>query len=140
MVSLTPSSGTGLTQTFAMVFGDPSGLSDLYETLFLCNTAESPANGCYVEYYPSTNLLYLLDNAGTAVLSPAVAPGSSTSVSNSQCTLNGTGSSFSISSDNLTLNVALTFSGTFVGKQNVYMYAKGKTQNSGWVTEGTWTP
>src|SRR6202034_3101370 len=50
------------------------------------------------------------------------------------------GSSFSTSGDNLTLNVALTFSGTFTGSKNVYMYARGKTTNSGWVTEGTWIP
>jgi hypothetical protein len=61
--------------------------------------------------------------------------------SNTQCTLDGAASSVTTSGNNLTLNAALAFSGTFVGLQNVYLYAAGlRGQNSGWITEGTWTP
>ena len=52
----------------------------------------------------------------------------------------GTGSSFSAAGNNPTLDVNLTFSGTFVGLKNVYLYADGETANSGWVLKGTWTP
>jgi hypothetical protein len=139
VVSLTPSSGTGLTQTFAAVYSDPAGISDLSEVFILFNTSISVANACAVAYAPATNLMYLYDNAGTA-LSAGVTPGSSGSASNSQCTLNGTGSSFSTAGNNFTLNVALTFSGSFVGSKNAYLDAVGKTQASGWVMKGTWTP
>jgi hypothetical protein len=39
------------------------------------------------------------------------------------------------------LSVALTFTGTFTGPKNVYLYAMGNNGlNSGWVKKGTWTP
>jgi len=45
------------------------------------------------------------------------------------------------SDDNLTLSAALTFSGTFVGLQNAYLYDAGLSgKNSGGVLAGTWTP
>jgi ELWxxDGT repeat protein len=139
VVSLSPTSGTGLTQTFTTVYSDPNGTSDLNEVLVLFNTSVSLANSCTVAYTPASNKMYLYNNAGTG-LSAAVVPGSSNSASNSQCTLSGTGSSFSTSGNNLTLNVALTFAGTFVGQQNVYLEAVGKTQSSGWAGKGTWLP
>jgi hypothetical protein len=62
-------------------------------------------------------------------------------VSNSQCTLSGVGSSFIISGNTLALNVVLTFSGTFAGQKNAYVYVQGNNGlNNGWALEGTWTP
>jgi hypothetical protein len=139
VVSLSPASGSGLTQTFSMVYSDPNGISDLKNVLVVYNTSVSLAGDCTVVYTPATNKMYLYDNAGTA-LSAGITPGSSASASNSQCTLAGTGSSFSTSGDDLTLQIALTFTGTFAGRQNVYLYATGTTANSGWAKKGTWTP
>jgi streptogramin lyase len=139
VASLSPSSGTGLTQTFTAAYSDPNGTADLSGVVVLFNNSVSVSNGCAVIYVPASNLMYLYNNAGTA-LSTGVAPGSSGSVSNSQCTLAGTGSSFNASGDNLTLNVALTFTGTFLGQKDVFLYAAGETSNSGWVQKGTWLP
>jgi hypothetical protein len=140
VVSVTPSSGSGVTQTFTMVYSDPNGLSDLNNTRVLFNASLSAYAGCYVSYSPGSNQLFLYNNAGTG-LSTAVTPGTAGTVSNSQCTLSGTGSSFSTSGNNLTLSVALTFTGTFTGTKNVYGYATGNNGlNSGWVQKGTWTP
>jgi YVTN family beta-propeller protein len=138
VVSLAPSSGTGATQAFTAVYSDPNGTSDLASVRILFNTAISAANGCYVYYYPATNLMYLENNGGSG-MTAGIAPGSSSTVSNSQCTLAGTGSSYSVDGNNATLIAALTFSGTFSGEKNAYMLAVGKTSNSGWVQEGTWT-
>ena len=139
VVSLSPSSGTGMTQTFSAVFSDPNGVADLSEVLILFNTSEQLPSACAVIYVPGTNKMHLYNDSGTE-LSTGVTPGSSVLVSNSQCTLSGTGSSFNTSGDNLTLNVALTFSGTFVGRQNVFLGATGKTAKSGLTKKGTWTP
>jgi len=139
VVSLTPSSGIGLSQTFTMGYSDSNGISDLTGVVVLFNNSVSVSSACAVVYVPATNLMYLYNNAGTG-LSAGVMPGSSGSVSNSQCTLTGAGSSFGVSGNNLTLNVELTFTGTFLGQKNVYLYAVGKTQNSSWLQEGTWTP
>ena len=91
-------------------------------------------------YEPASNKMFLYNNAGTALLSPGVTPGSSSSVSNSQCTVLGTGSSFSILGNDLTLSVALSFTSTFTGKQDVFLAATGETAKSGYVGKGIWTP
>jgi len=138
-VSLTPGSGTGFTQAFTASYADPNGASDLQTVYLLFNTAISAANACYVQYNPATNSLYLNDNSGNP-LPTAVTPGSSSSVSNSQCTLSGTGSSVTASGTNLAVTYNITFASTFTGAKNSYMYAAGSSTNSGWVQEGTWTP
>jgi len=131
--------GAGSTQTFTAVYSDPDGLADLTDVVILFNSSLKVSSACEVIYVPETNQLYLDNDAGTG-LTAGITPGSSASVSNSQCTLTGTESSFSTSGDSLTLNVALTFSGTFVGLKNGYLHAVGKTQSSGWIQEGAWTP
>ena len=141
IVSLTPNSGNGASVTFQAVYADPKGAADLNEILLQVNTSQSSANACYVYYHPQTNQLYLANNAGNAWMTPALTPGVSGTASNSQCTLNAATSSVATSGNDLTLDVALTFSNAVVGQQNVYLYAGGLSGlNSGWVKEGTWTP
>jgi hypothetical protein len=140
VVSLAPSSGSGTTQTFTGMYADPNGAGDLAMVRMLFNTAVSGPHSCYVFYYPSSNLLYLENDADTG-LTAGIAPGSTGQVSNSQCTLAGTGSSTTVSGSNLTLNAALTFKSTFVGQKNVYLRAdEYNGANSGWVQKGTWSP
>ncbi len=140
VVSLSPNSGSGLTQTFTGVYSDPNGAADLNTVSILFNTAISGVNACWVRYYPAANLLYLENNTDNG-LTAGIAPGSASQVSNSQCTLNGTGSSYSVSGNNATLSVALTFSGTFTGQKNAYLAAtETNASTSGWVLKGTWTP
>jgi hypothetical protein len=140
VVSLSPGSGSGLTQAFTAVFSDPNGIADLSAVHILFNTVVTAANGCYVFYYPASNMLYLENDAGTGLIA-GIAPGSSGSVSNSQCTLAGTGSSYSVSGNNGTLTAAITFSGTFTGSKNVYLLSQDiGGASSGWVEKGTWTP
>jgi hypothetical protein len=138
VVSLSPTSGSGATQTFTAVYSDPNGAADLATLRLLFNTAVNGANACYVKYYPATNLLYL-ENDGNTALSAGVAPGSVGSVSNSQCTLSGTGSSYNASGKTATLSVALTFTATL--PTNIYLYASeanATASTSGWIKLGTW--
>jgi hypothetical protein len=137
--TLTPSLGSGTAQTFSVSITDPSGKSDLKTTHLLLSTSLSQTSSCSVYYAEGANQLYIYNDAGTT-LSPGVTPGSTATVSNSQCTLAGAGSSFSTSGNTLTLNVALTFTTAFTGQKNVYIYASGNNgTNTGWVQEGTWT-
>jgi DNA-binding beta-propeller fold protein YncE len=139
VVSLTPASGTGLTQTFTAVYSDPKGLSDLTNVRLLVNTAVNGANACYLFYYPANNSIYLENNADNGTVGP-LTPGSSSSISNSQCTINGAGSSFSTSGTNLTVNFSITFNSAFEGLKNTYLYATGATAASGWIEKGAWAP
>jgi len=138
VVSVSPDTGTGATQAFATTISDPNGGSNVSSVFLLANTSLTKANGCYVEYYSFANLLYLKDNTGT-VISAGVTPGSTATVSNSQCTLAGTGSSYNVSGNTATLTVNLTFKET--AAVNLYVYATDKNGTSvGWVTSGSWTP
>jgi len=140
VVSITPNSGSGAAQTFSAVYSDPNGAADLGTVYVLFNTGVSAAHACYVSYHPSMNLLYLENDGGTG-LSAGIALGSAGSVSNSQCTLSGAGSSYSVSGHTATLNVALSFTTTL--PTNMYLYASEANttaSNSGWVKAGTWAP
>jgi len=138
VVSVTPSTGSGAVQQFSAVFSDPNGAGDVNAAYILLNSSVSTSNGCYVGYNPTTNLLSLKNDAGTGSAG-SVTPGSTATISNSQCTLAGTGSSYSTSGNTATLEVALTLSGSTA--TNVYLYASDRNgTNSGWVKKGTWTP
>jgi hypothetical protein len=120
------------------VYSDPNGAANISAAYVLFNTAISSANACYLQYIPSSNLLYLKNDAGTG-LTAGIAPGSSGTISNSQCTVSGTGSSYVTLANSATLKVAITFTGT--SSENIYLYAADKNAtNSGWVQKGGWTP
>jgi hypothetical protein len=60
--------------------------------------------------------------------------------SNKQCTLNGSGSGVTISGNNLTLTLSITFKGAFSGVKNIYELANdGYGNSTGWQTVGTFT-
>ena len=140
IVSLSPNSGAGASVTFQAVYSDPNGAGDLNEVLLQVNNSQSSANACYVYYQPQGNHLYLANNGG-AWITPPLTPGMAGTASNSQCTLNAAASSVTTSGNNLTLTAALSFNSSFTISRNVYLYAAGSSGlNSGWVTEGTWTP
>jgi hypothetical protein len=99
--------------------------------------ANSPAT-CLVWYHPATNTLFLVNDAGTA--SSQITPGSGT-LSNSQCSINGSGTSVVRSGTNLTLNLSVTASSTYTGKHNIFMYATDTSSvSTAWLNKGTWTP
>jgi phage baseplate assembly protein gpV len=143
VVSVTPSSGTGLQQTtFALQYADSLGATDLasvwvwFTSNF--NLASAP-NSCMVYYARATNLLYFLNDAGTAWSSPA-APGAAVTLSNSQCSVDVAAASVTVSGTNLTLNLPVTFMAAYAGTKSTYMYAAGSSANSGWQALGSWTP
>ena len=139
-VSVTPSSGSGTQQTFNLVYTDSAGMSDLNTAwVWFDNSASSSVtNTCLAYSYPRANALYLLNDAGSAFLGP-ITVGSSNSLSNSQCTISGSGSSTSTAGSNLTVNLAVSFTAGFAGSKNTKMQVQGFSGQSGWVAMGSWT-
>jgi uncharacterized protein YuzE len=138
-VSVTPSSGYGTAQPFTFVVADPNGAGDLAHVYILWNQVLQAANGCEVRYDPSSNLLYLLSNNGSA-WGTGMAPGATATLSNSQCTLNLSGAAVTASGTTLTIALNASFSGSFAGGKQMWLYAvNGYGQNTGWVDVGTWT-
>jgi uncharacterized repeat protein (TIGR01451 family) len=141
---VSPGSGSGMSQTFTFTFSDSAGWQNLGVQDILINSALDGRHACYIAYVPSgatTGSLYLIDDAGDAggPYTGMVLPSSQTA-SNSQCTINGTGSSASGSGNTLTLTLGITFNSSFAGNKIFYLAsADTDTGNSGWQTPGTWT-
>ena len=107
-VSVTPNPATGTNNTFTLVYSDANGALDLnYVNANFNSTGPVKANTCYVHYVPATNTLQLYNNAGTTLTS--ITPGSGT-LSNSQCTIIGSGTSVARSGNTLTLTLDVTAS------------------------------
>ena len=139
VVSVSPTSGSGLQQTFTAVYSDPNGVGDLSSVRVLINSSITGVNACYVFYYPLVNALYMENDADNGTVGP-LTPGSASSISNSQCTLSGAGTSVSSSGNTLTVKFALTFASTFSALKNIYLSSNSLTATSGWVPMGSWSP
>ncbi len=133
-VSVSPSSGSGAAQVFTAVYSDPAGAGSLNDRLFLMNTYLGGGGACYVVV--NSGGTYLVNDAGNALTGPLTG---STTLSNSQCTLSGAGSSVVNSGTTSTVTLSLTFSSAFTGAKNIYLYADDSTGNSGWQTRGSFT-
>ncbi len=137
-VSVSPNSGSGATQIFTFLASDSTGFANISSVQVLIGGALNSAGACYIYVVPSSNQMYLLNDAGSAWTGPGVL-GTST-LQNSQCTINGTGSSTTGSGNNLTVHLSLTFPSGFAGLKNIYFSAQDKGGlSSNWQTLGSWT-
>lgn len=136
--AVSPSSGYGTSQRFTFRYSSVNGYEYLNILYGLVGGNTTGPGGCDIEYVPSGNQLYLINDAGTAVLGP-VTPGVAGSLSNSQCTLDASISSVAALGNSISVTAALSFAGTFAGPQNVYGLAFDSAGNkSGWQGLGTW--
>ena len=144
VVSLSPASGQGSLQAFALTAADSAGGSDLSSLEIIFSSADSLSAACVVNYISNQKQFGLLNDAASNYVA-YLAPGANSSISNSQCTLNGSGSSIKISGNNLTMTVSLQFKPAFKttgsATKKVYGYpvsSAGLTPTN-WVAMGSWT-
>jgi hypothetical protein len=137
-VSVTPSAGSGSSQTFQFLASDTGGAADLVavEGWFTPN-GTTTANSCLIYYATYTHLLYLASDSTSSWSSQTI--GTAGVLQNSQCSVNVGGAVATGSGNNLTLAVPVTFKAGYTGAKQVWMYANGTTGNSGWQDKGTWT-
>jgi hypothetical protein len=143
-VSVTPNSGTGLSQVFTAAYSDTGGANDLQAVYLSFGSSFLAANSCNVGYQPGNNQLLLFsDDNSTAATLGENGPGS---VSNSQCTLSGGNTAATQSGINQTVPFTITFKSGFTGAKTVFGLAQtyAGTQSgspAGTPTNlGTWTP
>jgi hypothetical protein len=112
-------------------------VGDLSAIHLLVNTTSADqVSACSIFYNPLRNQLFIYDDSGTTLSAPIV-PGSTGTLSNSQCSVSGTGSSVTKASTKLTLNVAVTFLGNFSAGKRMYASAAGSDGlKTGWVLLG----
>jgi hypothetical protein len=122
---------------FSAQYSDSGGAAALTAVSLLVNTSASTAVACYVSYNPASQVLSLANDDPTTGSQVVTLGGGSQQ--NSQCIVNGAGSSVSLAGSTLTLNISVTFQPGFSSSDSVYMYAADAGANTGWVSRGTWT-
>ena len=127
-----PVATSGATQIRTFQFSHPSGYSSLSVLNVLVNPAIDGRKACYVAYVPSPNTLYLVNDAGDAggPYAGGMALTGGGNVSNSQCTILGSGSSAIGSGNTLTLNLNMAFNPSFSGNQVLFVAARDTAQNN----------
>ncbi len=136
-VSVNPSSGFGTTQQFSFVASSPNGAGNLAVVKMLFNTTLYRVNGCYLTYVAAGNQLSLLSDDGTA--STSGKPGTTGTLSNSQCSVDLSATTVTASGNTLTIAPTITFKSGFTAGIQTYMYVQDILgQNSGWKTMGSW--
>jgi hypothetical protein len=139
--TVTPNSGSGSWETFALQYSDTLGAADLATTWVWFNAtfASSAAGSCLVYYEQATNRLRLINDAGTGWLAAAL--GSGGMLQNSRCAIAMGAATATPSGNTVTLHLPIAFdTPTFSGPKNIYMYAASRGgANSAWQTRGTWT-
>jgi hypothetical protein len=128
--SITPPRSSGSGGSFTFTFDDPKGYTDLGVVNILINSALDGRAACYLAYSRTVNTLYLVNDAGTALL---------TGLNNSQCSVSGF--SASGSGNVLTLTMTIAFTSSFDGNRMIYMAARDTYDgnNSGWQAMGSVT-
>jgi hypothetical protein len=137
---ITPGYITNATQTISFALTHSAGFASIAVANILINDAIDGRNACYLAYVPSgpsSGSLFLVDDAGNAggPYAGMTLPSSGT-VSNSQCTVEGTGSSVTSSGTTTTLNLKMTFKPAFAGYRIIFPAVRSTTQNSDWQPRG----
>ncbi len=127
--SVSPSSGSGSAQLFTATYSDANGGGDVAEGILnimanvVPGTSGWSAHECLLRYDISTNAIWLVPDAG-GVWSGPITAGSSSTLSNSQCSVLASGSSAQISGNSVIVKFLVTFTATFVGARQLYMQAE----------------
>jgi hypothetical protein len=144
LTAFSPTSGSGLSQVFAVTFDHAAGPVDFLATQIIIIGA-STVNSCYFGYdKPGNRFVLLRDDAG-GWIATGVTVGSTGTVANSQCTLYGSGSSVSWSGSRITTTYNIGFNTSFAGNKTIWTNAYSVTgQGSPYVssigaTPLTWT-
>jgi hypothetical protein len=139
VVSLSPSVGSGMSQTFTVRFTDPNGANDLVSTQVLVNSTFSGISSCHIVYVRTTNLMYLLNDTATAWLG-GLPPGSPTLLQNSQCILDLASMTVNQSGNDLILQLPLEFTPAYSGLRRFYLMAQDAGGlRADWTQYGLWT-
>jgi hypothetical protein len=127
----------GSAQTFTATLKDTIGGSQIAEvTLSIMSDDVIPGirsrwsvNECLIRYDIAANAIWLVPDVGGTWGSHAITAGSSSTFSNSQCTVLASGSSAQISGNTVTVNLELKFTAEFAGTKQLYMASEDVNGN-----------
>jgi hypothetical protein len=135
--SVSPSSGSREFERFTFVLSDSDGYADIRDAQLLIGSALTSVGTCYMYYSRPSNQVWLASDAGNWT-GPALLGGAS-ELQNSQCTVNAAASSASGSGADLSVSLAIVFSGSYAGNKAIFMQASDMAgESSSWRQHGTW--
>lgn len=141
VVGATPVNALASPTLFTLMARDANGFADIFRFYFqIGHDSMVTVNGCHGFYDRPTNSVYLYsDNLGT-LLGP-LPIGSAGTLQNSQCRIDGTGSTVTGIGTDLTLRWNMSLQGSYAGTtKKVYLWVKDASNNdTGWIQTGTWT-
>jgi hypothetical protein len=139
-IAVQPSYGTTSTQSLTFTYDDATNYQNLSSVQALVNTALDGRVACYVAYSLVFQTLYLVPDNGDAAHPINMPLNGSGSLSNSQCTITGAGSSVSGSGKRLTLILNMTFKPAFAGRRIIWTATQNLSNgNSDWQALGGWS-
>lgn len=136
--AVSPSSGSGASGRFSVVFSDTNGGADI--TVARVIVGASPVDGgtCSVRVHPATGVVELAADGG-ATWSGGTA-GSSGVLQNSQCQVKLASTGVSVSDSTVTVVLDVTFLQAFSGSRGIYGQATDTGGSTGaWRQLGSWT-
>ena len=141
-ISVTPDTGAGNTRTFSFLYADTGGANKIMTASGLINASNSLTSACAFQYFTASssttpNTLQIYTNGGAP--GGTLTPGSG-SVSNSQCTINGAGTTVASAGNSMVLNVSITFTTpSFDGPKNIYLSVADSNTSTPFQPFGAWT-
>ena len=144
-VSVSPASGSGLTQTFTFTYSFVEGASYISELWIMFGNPPAGANlystqvpnVCFLLYNPQLNSLILVDDTTLHGYSGTL--GSAKYLNNSACGVNLAHASIAINGNTLVFQVPVTFSYDYAGSQGIWMTALVEGTGGPLTQMGTWT-
>jgi large repetitive protein len=133
----------GIYDPVTFTITDTSGYANLGVTNVLIADFIDGRVACYLAYAQGSNTLYLVDDAGDGggPFAGSMVLNGTGSIENSQCRIDGAGSSFTGSGTTGTLTLNVFFKEGFTGNHAVYSAARDSADgnNTGWQALGTWS-
>lgn len=122
---VSPASGSGGGQVLQFVWTDDNGASDILWGRVLINSIQQAGSGCYFAVNPSDGSVMLADDSGELRLK--VRLGMNEAAANTQCSIQGAGSSVQLVGSTLSAYVDLRFKPAFNGLKFVWMNATDRS-------------
>jgi hypothetical protein len=124
---VSPASGSGSEQTFTTVYSDETNpVKSVFFNLKSSANNTSAANACKLRYDLATDDIFLVNDAGTRYSSP-ITSGSTTLLSNSQCTVYGVGTSATTFGNFVVGYFTVSFAAGFDGQKEMTMFGEDET-------------
>lgn len=135
-VSISPSSGAGSAPTFALLYSDTDGATDIHAAQFLIASSPQITNACAISYSRPSNQISLYIDSSSSWSSATI--GANVTLQNDNCILNAASASAATSGQQLGLNLGITFKAAFAGAKKLFGSAADLSLSSGWLEIGSW--